>query len=144
MFCNKNQFPSLPFVGPHTKPHGVIGLIKHYHMLFDPKLIHGICAIRCIPCACAESTSMLEKPWIPYFTPKQQLCYRPVTDCSYWTFLGYFNNWNIITLSHKATTIEAFEDINKVVLDIISDNISSLVLPSNYGNKNKTYTSKMG
>ena len=32
MFCNANQFPSLPFFGPHIKPNGVRGLSKHYHM----------------------------------------------------------------------------------------------------------------
>ena len=31
------QFPGLPFCGPHAKPHGVIGLSKHYHLRIDPK-----------------------------------------------------------------------------------------------------------
>ena len=51
MFCNTNQFPSFPVYGPRTKPHGVRGLSKHYHMRFYPKLGHGICAIRRIPCS---------------------------------------------------------------------------------------------
>ena len=38
MYCNKNQFPELPFCGPHSKPHGARGLGKHYHLRFDPKL----------------------------------------------------------------------------------------------------------
>ena len=45
LFCNTNQFPSLPFCVPHTKPHGVRVLSKHYHMLFDTKLRHVICTI---------------------------------------------------------------------------------------------------
>ena len=32
MFCNKTQFPSLPLCGPNTKPHGIRGLSKYYHM----------------------------------------------------------------------------------------------------------------
>ena len=32
IFCNTNQFPSFTFFGPHTKPHGVRGFIKHYYM----------------------------------------------------------------------------------------------------------------
>ena len=38
MYCNTNQFPVLPFYGPHSKPHGARGLGKHYHLHFDPKL----------------------------------------------------------------------------------------------------------
>ena len=68
IFFNKNQFPSLPFCGPHTKPHGVRGLSKHYHMRFDTKLGHGICAIHRIPCTYAACKSMLDKPWIPGLT----------------------------------------------------------------------------
>ena len=55
-----------------------------------------------------------------------------------------FNNWNIITFSHKATKSEAFEDIYQVVLDGISGNMSSLVQPNNFGAMNKIDTSKMG
>ena len=52
MYCNKNQFPALPFCGPHSKPHGERGLDKHYHLRFDQKLGMGICATRRIPYAC--------------------------------------------------------------------------------------------
>ena len=45
MYCNTNQFPTLPFCGPHSKPHGARGLGKHYHLRFDPKLGMGKCAI---------------------------------------------------------------------------------------------------
>ena len=44
-YCNKNQFPALPFCGPHSKPRGVRGMSKHYHFRFDPKLGMGVCAI---------------------------------------------------------------------------------------------------
>ena len=41
IYCNTNKFPSLPFCGPYSKPHGARGLGKHYHLRFDPKLAMG-------------------------------------------------------------------------------------------------------
>ena len=70
---------------------------------------------------------MLDKPWICGLTLQQQPRYQPVTDFSYWPVLGSFNNWNIITLSQKVTTSGSFDNIHKVVLDGISDNMASLV-----------------
>ena len=32
MSCDTNQFPSFLFFGPNTKPHGVRGLSKNYHI----------------------------------------------------------------------------------------------------------------
>ena len=32
MYCNKNQFPTSTFCGPHSKPHGARGLGKHYNL----------------------------------------------------------------------------------------------------------------
>ena len=40
--------------------------------------------------------------------------------------LGYFNNWNIIKLSHKETTSEEIEKIHQVVLDGIDENMDAL------------------
>ena len=59
-----NQFPESPFCGPHQKPHVARGLIKNYHLCFDPKLGHGICAICHIPYYCVACTSTLDQPWI--------------------------------------------------------------------------------
>ena len=64
IYCNTNQFPELPFCGPHYKPHGARGLSKHYHFCFDPKLGNSICEIFRIPCACVACTSMIYKSWI--------------------------------------------------------------------------------
>ena len=58
-FCNTNQFPSLPFGGPHTKPHGVKGFINHHHMKFYPEMVHDIIVIRRIPWTYYEYTYML-------------------------------------------------------------------------------------
>ena len=46
--------------------------------------------------------------------------------------LSSFNNWNIIKKLYKKTTNEAFEEIDQVVLDGISDNMASLVQYDNY------------
>ena len=61
MYCKTNQFPELPFCGPHSKPNGARGLSKHYNLRFDPKLGNIICEIIRIPCACVACTSMLDK-----------------------------------------------------------------------------------
>ena len=58
--------------------------------------------------------------------------------------LGSFNNCNSITLSHKDTTIEAFEEVQRVVLDGINENMASLVQPGKYGTMNMTDTTTMG
>ena len=41
MYCNTNQFPTLTFCGPHSKPRGARGLSKYYHLCFDPKIGMG-------------------------------------------------------------------------------------------------------
>ena len=64
MYCDKIKFPALPFFGPHPKPRGARGLSKNYHLRFDTKLGHGICAIRLIKCSCVSYTSILDQPWI--------------------------------------------------------------------------------
>ena len=86
---------------------------------------------------------MLEKPYIPGLTPEKQQHYQPVTDWSYWPVLGSFKNCNIITLSHKATTSEDFEEIRQVILDGISDNMASLVQYGNYVTMNTIDKSTM-
>ena len=120
MYCDTNQFLALPFCVPHLKPHGARGLSNHYHLRFDPKLDHGICEIWHIPCACVACTSMLGKPWIYSVSSQKQAHYQPVTNCNYFPVLVSYNNWNIIELIPKATPFEAFDEIHKVVLDIIS------------------------
>ena len=94
MYCNTNQFPTLPFYGPHSKPHGERGISKNYHLRFNPKLGMGVCAIRRILCACVDCTSMLDKVWISGIPSDKQDRYKPVTKCTYWPVLGAFNNWN--------------------------------------------------
>ena len=101
---NTNHFSSFPFCGAHTKPHGVRGFIKHYHMQFYTELGHCIRAIHWILCACVECKSMLNKPWVGGFPPEQQPRYQSVTEFTYWPVIGSFNRFNIIKFSHKSTT----------------------------------------
>ena len=140
IYCNTNQYPALPFCGPHSKPHGTRELSKHYHLSFDQKLGNGVYAIHRILCACVACTSMIYKPWISGIPSNEQERYKPVTKFTYWPVLGYFNNWNMIPLSQKSTPSNAFDEIYQVVLDGISDNISLLVESVKYGSINKTYT----
>ena len=78
IYCTKNQFLQFLFCVPHNKPHGVHRLSNHYHMCFYPKLGHGTCTIRQIPCAYTQCTSTLYKPWTPGVSPRFQQCYQPV------------------------------------------------------------------
>ena len=41
--------------------------------------------------------------------------------------MGSYKNWNIIELTAKLIPFEAFDEINKVVLDVMSENMASLV-----------------
>ena len=127
MYCNKNQFPSLPFYGSHSKPHGARGLGKHYHLRFDSKLGIRECTISRIPCACVACTSMLDKSWISGISSDKQERYKPVTKCTYWQVLGALNNLNIIQLSSKLASFDTFDEIHQVVLEGINDNMASLV-----------------
>ena len=126
MYCDTNQFPALPFFGPHKKPRGTRGLSKNYHLCFYPKLGHGICAIRRITCACVRCTSTLDKHLISVILSNKHARYQPVTNCTYSPVLGSYNNWNIIHITPKSTPFEAFYEIHKVVIDRISENMASL------------------
>ena len=87
---------------------------------------------------------MLDKPWISGISSEKQERYKPVTKCTYWPVLSAFNNWNIIELSSKSTSSDAFDEIHQVVLDGISDNLASLVESGKYGAINTTDTSTNG
>ena len=109
IFCNINTFPALENSGPHRKPHVVRGLGKHYHMRFDPKLVHSTCALRWIPCDFIQCTEMLDKNWTPNIPPQQQPRYQHVTQCTYWHVVGAYNNWNIITFFTSLHQLKTFK-----------------------------------
>ena len=58
--------------------------------------------------------------------------------------LGYFNDWNTIQLTNKNKSSEDFDEVNKVVLDGISANMSSLVQTGKYGAINAADPTKLG
>ena len=101
IYCNTNQFPALPFYGPHSKPHVERGIGNNYHLCFDPKLGMAICAILRIP--------MLDKHWTYDIPSNEQERYKPVTKCTYWPVLGSFNNCNINQFSQKSNPSDAFD-----------------------------------
>ena len=102
IYCNTNQFPSLPFCDPPSKLHGARGLSNHYHLHFDPKLAMGECEICRVPCACVAFT-------ISGISSDKQERYKPVTKCTYWPLLDAFNNSNIIKLSSNSTSSDTFD-----------------------------------
>ena len=103
IYCETNQFPALPFCGLHPNPHLSRGLINNYHLRFDPKLGHGICAICHIPRACVACTSMIYKPWIsgiPKKTSTLSTCHQLyLLDGSgiIWQLEYHWNNTKINT-----------------------------------------------
>ena len=133
MYCNTKKSPELKCCGPHPKPHGARGLSKNYHLRFYPKLGHGICAIRRITCDYIACTSMIYQPWIYGIPSKKKSQYQPVINFNYRPVISSYNNWNIIQLSPKSKPFEAFKDIYQVFLDIIRDNMASLVQHDKYG-----------
>ena len=87
---------------------------------------------------------MLDQHCTPSVAENQQLHYRTFKACTYWPVLGSFNKWNIMQLSHKATSFEDIDKINQVVLDGISDNMAALVQDGKYGAINTLDTNTMG
>ena len=77
-----------------------------------------------------------------WYTLKKQARYQLAADCTYWKFLGSYNNWNINKITPKSTPFEAFDEIHQVVIDRISDNMASLVKLGMYGAIN-TYDTKI-
>ena len=59
--------------------------------------------------------------------PTKHLCYQPVVDCTYFSVLGSFNNWNIIKFNNKTASSEYFDAVHKILLDGMGDNKASQV-----------------
>ena len=117
---------------------------KHYNLRFDQNLGHDICEIFRITYACVACTSMLDQPWISGIQSTKQARYQHVIICNYWPVLGPYNNWDIIHLTPKSTPSEEFDEIHKVVLDGISENMASLVQSGIYVSINTDDTAKNG
>ena len=85
----------------------------------------------------------MDNKWVYDVDNTKQTCYQPVEDCTYWPVLGFFNNQNIIQFTNKTTSSEDFDELHKVVLDGISDNMASIVQLGKYGSINALYPTKM-
>ena len=70
---------------------------------------------------------MMCNPWAYGFEPTKHPHYQPVVDCTHWPVLCSFDNYNIIKCNNEITSCEDFDEVHKVVLDDISDNMASLV-----------------
>ena len=138
------QISSLPFFIPHTKPRGLWGLSKHYHLFLDPKLCHVKCGILQIPSSYSAITNMLYKTWYPSVSHIKQPFYQTVVDCTHWPMLGSFGKYNIIQFTNKTTSSEESDDIHNVVIGFLSDNVLSLVQTGRYGAINKTFPTIIG
>ena len=134
MCCDTSQFLALKFCVPHTKPYGVRGLSKYYHIWLYLKLgnfTYKIRQILCV-CVCVEFNKVMEKPYSLGVSNTENPRYYCFVECSYWPVLGTFKNCNIIIFTNKITSREDFDEDNKVLLDAISDNVESLVYTGKY------------
>ena len=113
-------------------------------MRLAPRLGNGKCAIRQIPCDCNACTNMLDKNWEIGVDFIYQPRYQTVKDLTYWSVLGFFNNWYIIKFSNKSTTGEYFDEVHKVVLYGISENMSLIVQNGKYDAVNTAYLTTLG
>ena len=120
------------------------GLSKHYTLQLDPKLVHVICEIWRIPCACISCINMLYNLWAYDVDPKKQPHYQPIGGCTYWPLLGTINKWNIIHFTNKNTSIDDFDEVHNIVLGGISENMVSLGKLGKCGAINAEYTTAMG
>ena len=83
-------------------------------MRSDTKLGQGMCAILHISGTGTQCTYMLDQTWHPSVRAQQQPHYQPIKKFTYWPLLDYFNNENIIQLSHKETSSEDIEKLIKL------------------------------
>ena len=136
-------FLKIKLIGTHNKPRGVRGLSNSYHMCFYSKLVHVAYAIRCIPCTLIFFTYSIDQPCITGLPAHQKLRYQLIKDCAYWPVLDSFNNCYILKLSHKETSSEEIDKVHQVVLDVISENMATLLQKGQYVAINTTDTSTM-
>ena len=85
--------------------------MKHfYHIICDPGLDEGFCAMRHIPCACNGCFEQLSKRWLPNFNKTLQPCYiiKPETF-NYSSILNGYDKWYILLIDFKKETTKPDE-----------------------------------
>ena len=73
---------------------------------------------------------MLDNTWAYVVDPTKQHRYQPVIEFRYWHVLGSFNNCNINQFTNKTTSSEDFDEVHKVLIGGISDNMAFIVYSS--------------
>ena len=76
-----------------------------------------------IPHNFLECITILDKPCSPGLSNTKQPHYHLILNCTYWNLLGTHNNWNTTKFNNKYIFMEYYDDINGVVIDVISDKI---------------------
>ena len=67
-----------------------------YHIICDPDLDEGFCAMQCIPCACTGCVEQLSKLWLPNLDITLQPRYAiELKTCKYSSVLCGYNKWYI-------------------------------------------------
>ena len=79
---------------------------------------------------------MLDKLWEYGVETTKYTHYQICFDCKYWHMLGSLNKWSIIKFTNKTTSSESFNEVHKLVLYGISENIPSLLQLRKYGATN--------
>ena len=134
MTWNNSLFPKLPESGNSAPIRGKCGVMTHYHYRLDPKLGEGVCAIHCIPCACAACVQQLQLPWDPKLShASKQPRYQSAQECVYQSILGSFNDWIIMPFQNKSTSEETFEEVHKIVLNGMTESKAELIFADGYG-----------
>ena len=79
------------------------------------------------PYCCLDCTNMLCNTWTPSLPHILQPCYQYVTVFVYWCLFFTYNKWKTVNFNNKYTSSEQLNDIHKVVLDAISNNMDALI-----------------
>ena len=87
---------------------------------------------------------MLYQLWTTGTPEQQQPLYQPVKEFTYCPVVGYFNNWNIVQLSHKSTSSGEIDITNQVVLNGTRYNMAALVKNGKYFAIHRIDTTTMG
>ena len=84
-------------------------------------------------CVYISCTTILENPWEYSVDPNIHPRYQPIVDYTYEPVLGSLNTWSIIQFTNKIIDHGDFDEVHKVVIDSISDNMASLAQVGKYG-----------
>lgn len=111
----------------YTNPHGVHGLVWHYHLRYEPKSVQGKCAIGRIRCVCNAFTDQLDFSQNTTLCDDKQPRYQIPQHCTKSNILGELNWCNIIKLINKDTDKKYFENVHNILLDSICDTMNIFI-----------------